>query len=195
MRSLKLLILIILLYTPVNANMKNAFDFKFNSIDGEEINLSKYKGKTILVVNVASKCGFTNQYEGLQSLSDKYKKKDFVVIGVSSNDFNQELQNKEEVKKFCEVNFGINFPNLYELTLIILAALLGATAFIFISYGYSIAKGHFARTGVMGFIQLPASIVLGFFIFNESLKFNAYFGSLLIIIAGVNAIYGLKNDN
>ena len=91
--------------------------------------------------------------------------------------------------------FGINFPNLYELTLIILAALLGATAFIFISYGYSIAKGHFARTGVMGFIQLPASIVLGFFIFNESLKFNAYFGSLLIIIAGANAIYGLKNAN
>ena len=88
--------------------------------------------------------------------------------------------------------FGINFPNLYELTLIILAALLGATAFIFISYGYSIAKGHFARTGVMGFIQLPASIVLGFFIFNESLNFNAYFGSLLIIIAGANAIYGLK---
>ena len=91
--------------------------------------------------------------------------------------------------------FGINFPNLYELILIILAALLGATAFIFISYGYSIAKGHFARTGVMGFIQLPASIVLGFFIFNESLKFNAYFGSLLIIIAGANAIYGLKNAN
>ena len=96
---------------------------------------------------------------------------------------------------FLCVVVGINFPNLYELILIILAALLGATAFIFISYGYSIAKGHFARTGVMGFIQLPASIVLGFFIFNESLKFNAYFGSLLIIIAGANAIYGLKNAN
>jgi len=93
------------------------------------------------------------------------------------------------------VSNKINFPNLYELTLIILAAILGATAFIFISHGYSIAKGHFARTGVMGFIQLPASIVLGFFIFNESLNFNAYFGSLLIIIAGANAIYGLKNAN
>ena len=110
MRSLKLLILIILLYSPVNANMKNAFDFKFNSIDSEEISLSKYKGKTILIVNVASKCGFTNQYKGLQTLWDEYKNKDFVVIGVSSNDFNQELPNKEDVKKFCEVNFGINFP-------------------------------------------------------------------------------------
>ena len=79
MRSLKLLILIILLYSPVNANMKNAFDFKFNSIDSEEISLSKYKGKTILIVNVASKCGFTNQYKGLQSLWDEYKNKDFVV--------------------------------------------------------------------------------------------------------------------
>ena len=90
--------------------MKNAFDFKFNSIDSEEISLSKYKGKTILIVNVASKCGFTNQYEGLQKTWEEYKGKGVVVIGVSSDDFNQELNSREEVKKFCEVNFGINFP-------------------------------------------------------------------------------------
>ena len=90
--------------------MKTAFDFKFKNINGGELELSNFKGNTILVTNVASKCGFTNQYEGLQTLWEKYKKKKFVVIGVSSNDFNQELKTKEEVKKFCEVNFGINFP-------------------------------------------------------------------------------------
>ena len=110
MRSLKILIIVILFSNPVNANMKNAFDFKFVSIDGKELNLSKYRGNTLLVVNVASRCGFTNQYEGLQSLWEEYKNKNFVVIGVSSNDFNQELKSKEDVKKFCEVNFGINFP-------------------------------------------------------------------------------------
>tara|TARA_B100001939_G_scaffold296325_1_gene270232 strand:- start:641 stop:1108 length:468 start_codon:yes stop_codon:yes gene_type:complete len=90
--------------------MKTAFDFKFKNINGGELELSNFKGNTILVTNVASKCGFTNQYEGLQTLWEKYKKKKFVVIGVSSNDFNQELKTREEVKKFCEVNFGINFP-------------------------------------------------------------------------------------
>ena len=90
--------------------MKTAYDFSFNSIDGGKLNLSDYKGKTLVITNVASRCGFTNQYKGLQSIWDEYKEKNVVVIGVSSNDFNQELNSKEEVKKFCEVNFGINFP-------------------------------------------------------------------------------------
>ena len=90
--------------------MRTAYDFSFNSIDGGKLNLSDYRGKTLVVVNVASRCGFTNQYEGLQILWDKYKQKNLIIIGVSSNDFNQELKSKEEVKKFCEVNFGINFP-------------------------------------------------------------------------------------
>ena len=97
--------------------MKTAYDFSFNSIEGGKLNLSKYRGDTLLVVNVASRCGFTNQYEGLQALWEEYKNKDFVVIGVSSNDFNQELKSKEEVKKFCEVNFGINFP-MTDITII-----------------------------------------------------------------------------
>lgn len=90
--------------------MKTAYDFSFNGIDGGKLNLSDYKGKTLVITNVASRCGFTNQYEGLQIIWDEYKEKNVVVIGVSSNDFNQELNSKEEVKKFCEVNFGINFP-------------------------------------------------------------------------------------
>jgi glutathione peroxidase len=90
--------------------MKTAYDFSFESIDGGKLDLSNFKGKTLVVTNVASKCGFTNQYDGLQAIWEEYKDKNVVVIGVSSNDFNQELKSKEEVKKFCDVNFGINFP-------------------------------------------------------------------------------------
>ena len=90
--------------------MKTAYDFSFNSIEGGKLNLSEYKGKTLVITNVASRCGFTNQYKGLQTIWDEYKEKNVIIIGVSSNDFNQELHSKEEVKKFCEVNFGINFP-------------------------------------------------------------------------------------
>ena len=90
--------------------MKTAYDFTFKSIDGGTLDLSNFKGKTLVVTNVASRCGFTNQYDGLQTIWEEYKDKNVVVIGVSSNDFNQELKNKEEVKKFCDVNFGINFP-------------------------------------------------------------------------------------
>ena len=90
--------------------MKTAYDFTFKSIDGGTLDLSNFKGKTLVVTNVASRCGFTNQYDGLQTIWEEYKDKNVVVIGVSSNDFNQELKSKEEVKKFCDVNFGINFP-------------------------------------------------------------------------------------
>ena len=90
--------------------MKTAYDFSFESIDGGTLDLSNFKGKTLVVTNVASRCGFTKQYDGLQTIWEEYKSKNVVVIGVSSNDFNQELKSKEEVKKFCDVNFGINFP-------------------------------------------------------------------------------------
>ena len=87
------------------------FDFDIENIDGEDIKLSKYKGKTILLVNVASKCGFTKQYSGLQELYDKYKDKGFVIIGVPSNQFGgQEPGTNEEINNFCEVNFNISFP-------------------------------------------------------------------------------------
>jgi len=110
MRLLKYLVIFLIFNTVSYSSMKTAYDFSFNSIDGEKLKLSDYKGKALIVVNVASRCGFTNQYEGLQAIWDNYKNKNVVVIGVSSNDFNQELDSKEEVKKFCEVNFGINFP-------------------------------------------------------------------------------------
>ncbi len=86
------------------------FDFKIESISGEVIDLNKYKNKVILLVNTASYCGFTKQYSDLQELWDKYNFKGLIVLGVPSNSFNQEKKNNEEVKKFCEVNFNINFP-------------------------------------------------------------------------------------
>ena len=97
--------------TSATANYeKKIYDFSIESISGEIINFKDYKNKVILIVNTASYCGFTNQYEELQNLWDKYKSKGFVVLGVPSDSFNQEKKVNDEVKKFCEVNFNINFP-------------------------------------------------------------------------------------
>ena len=94
---------------------KNFYDFKINSISGDVINLNDYKGKPVLVVNTASYCGFTKQYDDMQDLWERYKDKGLIVLGVPSNSFNQEKKNNNEVKEFCEVNFNINFP-LTEIT-------------------------------------------------------------------------------
>ena len=86
------------------------FDHTIKSIDGDIIDLSKYKNKVVLLVNVASYCGFTKQYGDLQNLWDNYKEKGLVVMGVPSKSFGQEKENENEVKNFCEVNFNITFP-------------------------------------------------------------------------------------
>ena len=86
------------------------FDFKIDSISGEIINFKNFKNKVVLVVNTASYCGFTKQYDDLQNLWEEYKSNGLIVLGVPSNSFNQEKNKDSEVKKFCEVNFNINFP-------------------------------------------------------------------------------------
>ena len=86
------------------------YDFKIKSITGEIINFEEYKNKVVLIVNTASYCGFTKQYEELQKLWDIYRSKGLIVLGVPSNSFNQEKKNDSEIKEFCEVNFNINFP-------------------------------------------------------------------------------------
>tara|TARA_B100000035_G_C20924766_1_gene520169 strand:- start:424 stop:969 length:546 start_codon:yes stop_codon:yes gene_type:complete len=86
------------------------FDLNIESISGDVINFAEYKNKVVLIVNTASFCGFTNQYEDLQKLWDTYKSKGLIVLGVPSNSFNQEKDNNSEVKEFCEVNFNIKFP-------------------------------------------------------------------------------------
>ncbi len=90
---------------------KKFFDLDIKNISGEELNLSQFRGKIILLVNVASKCGFTKQYSGLQELYEKYKKKGLVIIGIPSNQFGgQEPGSNNDIKKFCETNFNITFP-------------------------------------------------------------------------------------
>ena len=89
---------------------KLVYDFEFIGIDGNKIELSNFKNKVLVVVNVASRCGYTPQYEDLQMLWSNYKNKNLVVIGVPTNNFKQEPGNNKEIKDFCETNFGINFP-------------------------------------------------------------------------------------
>ena len=114
MKKVKLFLILIMIFflkDKVLANYEKVFfDFKINSISGEQIDLKDYNNKVVLVVNTASYCGFTNQYNDLQSLWDKYKSDGLIVLGVPSNSFNQEKKEDSDVKEFCEVNFSINFP-------------------------------------------------------------------------------------
>ncbi len=87
-----------------------AYEYSFNGIDGNLIKLSEYKEKVIVVVNVASRCGYTPQYNDLQKLWTNYKDKDVIIIGIPSNNFKQEPGSNKEIKDFCETNFGIDFP-------------------------------------------------------------------------------------
>ena len=90
---------------------KLAYDFKFNDLDGSPLNLSEYKNKVIVVINVASQCGFTKQYEDMQKIWIKYQSRGIIMLGVPSNDFgNQEPGSSQEIKNFCEAKFGITFP-------------------------------------------------------------------------------------
>lgn len=87
-----------------------ASEFEFKNIEGGNLSLSDYIGSPVLVVNTASRCGFTSQYDGLQTLYDKYRDKGLIVIAVPSNDFKQELGEDEKVKQFCKINFNLSVP-------------------------------------------------------------------------------------
>ena len=100
----------LLLFSVLFLAAVSIYDFKVAGIDGKKINLSKYKGKKILIVNTASKCGFTPQYADLQKLYDSYKGK-IVVLGFPANNFKQqESGTNAEIKEFCKKNYGVSFP-------------------------------------------------------------------------------------
>jgi len=108
---LGLTIFMFIFKSSATANYEKIFyDFKIESISGEIINFSEYKDKVVLIVNTASYCGFTKQYDELQNLWETYKSKGLLVLGIPSNSFNQEKKSDSEVKEFCEVNFNIDFP-------------------------------------------------------------------------------------
>ena len=110
----KILILFIIMFSFFSKNLsayeKLAYDFSFINIKEGLINLKDYRGKTLIIVNVASRCGFTNQYDDLQRLWSNYKNKGVVVIGIPSNNFKQEPGSNKEIRKFCESTFGVDFP-------------------------------------------------------------------------------------
>ena len=94
-----------------NVSKKTIYDFTMKDIDGKDVALSQYKGKVVLVVNTASKCGNTPQYEDLQKLYEQYENKDFVILGFPANNFlSQEPGTDEDIKQFCSLNYGVSFP-------------------------------------------------------------------------------------
>ena len=108
--NLSLFLLFFLLSSNnIMANNKSIYDFNFKDIDGNSVNLSSFIGKPLLIVNTASRCGFTPQYENLQNLFTLYRKTDLTIIATTSNSFNQEFQDPEEIKKICLINYNVGF--------------------------------------------------------------------------------------
>ena len=178
----KLILIIFMIFflkTNVSAEYdKLAYDFKFTDLDGTNMNLSEFKDKIILVVNVASQCGFTKQYEGMQKLWENYQKKGLIVIGVPSNDFgNQEPGSNEEIKNFCVSKFNISFP-MTEKEIVI-----GEKAHPF----YKWAKKNFGKSSVPKWnfhkiiIGKDGKIIKTFNSFTKpsSTKFTKYISNLL----------------
>ena len=99
------------------AAKEGALDFKMKTIDGKEQDLSAYRGKVVLMVNVASKCGLTPQYKGLEALYEKYRDKGFVIIGFPANNFGgQEPGTNEEIKQFCTSKYDVQFPMMSKIS-------------------------------------------------------------------------------
>lgn len=109
---MKLILLLILLFGMVtNENGNSVYDFKLNLIDGQEVSMPEFEGSVLLIVNTASECGFTRQYDGLQSLYERYKDEQFYVLGFPANNFDsQEPGSDEEIQEFCRVNFSAGVP-------------------------------------------------------------------------------------
>lgn len=109
------LLILIASMTQVNAQ-KSFYDLSAKDINGNDVSFSEFKGKKVLVVNTASKCGFTKQYEGLQELYEKYGGDDFIIVGFPANNFaNQEPGSDEEIAQFCSLNYGVTFPMMSKI--------------------------------------------------------------------------------
>lgn len=117
MKTLMLFIMTTIVSLSGSAQTKNFYDFTVQTIDGKEFNLSQLKGKKVLVVNVASKCGFTPQYKQLEELYEKYGKDNFTIIGFPANNFLwQEPGTNKEIHEFCTLNYGVTFPMMAKIS-------------------------------------------------------------------------------
>jgi len=120
---MKYLTLVSIFFYLISCNAQNKdvmntiYDYKVEDIYGEEFDFSTLKGKKILIVNTASECGFTPQFEGLEDLYQKYKDQNFIVIGFPTNDFgNQDPGSNEEIAQFCKMNYGVSFPMMSKIS-------------------------------------------------------------------------------
>ena len=111
MKSIRLITFLLMFFYWNTGYTKNMtiYDFSFEDIDGNSVNLNKFKGKPIFMVNTASRCGFTPQYENLQNLFIHYKNTDLTILAITSNSFNQEYSSNEDIKKICLVNYDVGF--------------------------------------------------------------------------------------
>ena len=113
----RLFVLMALLGMSAMAAEKTIYDFTMNSIDGQPTPLSTFKGKVVLLVNVASRCGFTPQYAGLESIYKRYKDRGFVIVGIPANNFGgQEPGTNQEIKTFCATKYNVTFPMMAKVS-------------------------------------------------------------------------------
>jgi glutathione peroxidase len=118
-RKLFLTLMVFLASGMMAANAASIYSFTMKSIDGQPVSLKAYKGKVVLLVNVASKCGFTPQYAGLEALYEKYKGRGLVIIGVPANNFaQQEPGTNEEIKSFCSRKYNVTFPMMSKVSVL-----------------------------------------------------------------------------
>jgi len=118
-RKLILTLIVFLAAGATAARATSIYDFTMKSIDGQPVSLKTYSGKVVLLVNVASKCGFTPQYAGLEALYEKYKDRGLVIVGIPANNFgSQEPGTNEEIKKFCSSKYNVSFPMMAKVSVL-----------------------------------------------------------------------------
>ena len=119
MRKLSLMLVLVIAAAFGAAEAHSIYDFTIKSIDGNPVSLKSYHGKVVLLVNVASKCGFTPQYAGLEAVYEKYKDRGFVIVGVPANNFGQqEPGTNEEIKTFCSRKYNVTFPMMSKVSVL-----------------------------------------------------------------------------
>jgi glutathione peroxidase len=119
MRKLILILMLCAACASLSAAPKSIYDFNLKTIDGEHVSLKTYQGKVVLLVNVASKCGFTPQYTALEAIYEKYKDRGLVIVGIPANNFgSQEPGTDEEIKKFCSSKYMVKFPMMSKVSVL-----------------------------------------------------------------------------